>query len=633
MTEWRFRRMQPGEMNIDPIESEFFSTEALDSLSDALVREAIQNSLDARRRDVQVRVRIAFLPPAEAARGDVEARYLTGLSRHLGASGSGLRGLPDAPLDLLVIEDFGTRGLQGDPAQSEDEDLASSPSRNDFYFFWRNVGRSGKSAAELGRWGLGKTVFPAASRINAFFALTERADDRRRLLMGQAVLRIHKVEGRRYYPYGYFGDFEGEFATPITEPEALGRFCRDLRIARSPGEPGLSVVVPWPDPELSPATVLPSVVRHYFVPILAGDLAVEIVDPSGTRRLEARTLSRFLPECEGSGGAGLERLVALARFAQGLARDAHIRIPPPPLAAAPRWSETAFEGLESEVRAAFDAGDALAFTVPVWVKPVDAQPMLSEFDVYLERDPSLSGADEHFVREGITVSGVRGALPKGLRTLVIARDAPLAALLGDAENPAHTEWQERSVKFRDRYRHGPYTLRYVRNAPREIARALVRPAAGRNEHLLRHLFSLEVPTEESVIERERARSASRGSGAAARASLPALPTGASCFLLHGLTGGFRLVGEGGSAVPRHVVVEIAYEVRRGNPFAQYQPPDFALGEPPVRVSARGALIARQQANSLVLRIEDPAFELSVAGFDPHRDIRVRVAEASAEAMA
>ncbi len=35
-------------MSIDPIEEEFFSTEALGSLADALVREAIQNSLDAR---------------------------------------------------------------------------------------------------------------------------------------------------------------------------------------------------------------------------------------------------------------------------------------------------------------------------------------------------------------------------------------------------------------------------------------------------------------------------------------------------------------------------------------------------------------------------------------------------------
>ena len=50
---WRFRRMQAGEMNIDPIEAEFFSTETLDSLADALVREAIQNALDAWRETGQ----------------------------------------------------------------------------------------------------------------------------------------------------------------------------------------------------------------------------------------------------------------------------------------------------------------------------------------------------------------------------------------------------------------------------------------------------------------------------------------------------------------------------------------------------------------------------------------------------
>ena len=80
MPEWRFRGMQPGEMNIDPIEGEFFSTAALDSLSDALVREAIQNSLDARIPGVPVRVRIAFPAPASPS---VSTRYFGGLWNHL----------------------------------------------------------------------------------------------------------------------------------------------------------------------------------------------------------------------------------------------------------------------------------------------------------------------------------------------------------------------------------------------------------------------------------------------------------------------------------------------------------------------------------------------------------------------
>ena len=215
MSEWRFRRMLPGEMNIDPIESEFFSTEALDSMSDALVRESIQNSLDARAGEAEVRVRFMF----GSVGPSVSARYFSDLGPHLGAAGSGLTQLPDlsGELDYLLVEDFGTRGLQGDPSQSEDQALDESIPRNDFYYFWRNVGHSRKHASELGRWGLGKIVFPAASRINSFLAVTVRADDRRCLLMGQSVLRIHRLENARHYPYGYFGVFDGDFAEPLED--------------------------------------------------------------------------------------------------------------------------------------------------------------------------------------------------------------------------------------------------------------------------------------------------------------------------------------------------------------------------------------------------------------------------------
>ena len=47
MVEWTFREMARGELNVDPIQSEFFSTEAIDGLTEALVRESIQNTLDA----------------------------------------------------------------------------------------------------------------------------------------------------------------------------------------------------------------------------------------------------------------------------------------------------------------------------------------------------------------------------------------------------------------------------------------------------------------------------------------------------------------------------------------------------------------------------------------------------------
>jgi hypothetical protein len=47
MTKWYFREMQRAEMSVNPVQSEFFSTEAIEGLTEGLVRESIQNTLDA----------------------------------------------------------------------------------------------------------------------------------------------------------------------------------------------------------------------------------------------------------------------------------------------------------------------------------------------------------------------------------------------------------------------------------------------------------------------------------------------------------------------------------------------------------------------------------------------------------
>ncbi len=631
---WRFRRMQPGEMNIDPIEGEFFSTEALGSLADALVREAIQNSLDARAPGTPARVRVVFPPPGALAAGAPAQRYLAGLWPHLAADRSGLAELPspESPLGFVLIEDFGTRGLQGSPEQSEDEALEAPGVRNDFYYFWRNVGRSRKSASELGRWGLGKTVFPAASRLNAFFAVTVRRDDGRRLLMGQAVLRIHRLDGARYYPYGYFGRFEGDFALPIEDVGEVDAFCRDFGIARGT-EPGLSVVIPHPEPDLSPGEVLPSVVRHYFVPILAGDLAVEVVHDGRTEVLDAGTLGRVLGRVGWVEAPTLQRLVELARWGLALPAERYARLPDPPPAAAPRWAaDDAIGKALAPLREPFNRGDPVAVRVPVWVKPATGEPSHATFDVYLERDDSVVGGEEHFVRDGITVAGVRSGVQGGVRAIVSVRERALSALLGDSENPAHTEWQERSPRFKERYRHGPFTLRYVKGAPRELVRILTRPAAGRDFALLRHLFSLDVPTEEAVRSRAPHDPKRAGADGTGEASVVEAAGRDRFFELQKLAGGFRVAGSGnGARPPRFAAVLAAYEVRRGNPFTLYQPLDFAMDRPPIVAEAAGAEVVRRERNAIVLRIDDPAFQLTVKGFDPRRDVRVKTVGMEEEA--
>ena len=189
---WHFNGRRACDRMRDSANDAFFTAESLENLSEALVREGIQNSLDAARRDAgnvrQVRVRIRFVPSAtpevrsflSQVFGSAKQNFERGLSRpDLGA-------LFGADCGFLVFEDFGTRGLTGDVTEWRLE----RAEQNAFFSFFRAEGRSGKSGENLGRWGIGKQVFPTASRLHAMFGLTVRADQPTRALMGSAVVKL-----------------------------------------------------------------------------------------------------------------------------------------------------------------------------------------------------------------------------------------------------------------------------------------------------------------------------------------------------------------------------------------------------------------------------------------------------------
>ena len=55
-----------------------------------------------------------------------------------------------------------------------------------------------KGEGTRGKWGIGKVVFPIASRLRSFFAYSIRNEEPRELLCGKALLSYHTVSGQRY---------------------------------------------------------------------------------------------------------------------------------------------------------------------------------------------------------------------------------------------------------------------------------------------------------------------------------------------------------------------------------------------------------------------------------------------------
>src|SRR5262245_35621073 len=111
---WRFRVMTRAEINQDPVHNEFFGPE--EGYTAALVRETLQNSLDARAGAETVKVKFRFGRVDSTASVFGSSKFFSGLSPHLIAQDfytpEGHEAIP-----YLAIEDFGTRGFRGDPAQ------------------------------------------------------------------------------------------------------------------------------------------------------------------------------------------------------------------------------------------------------------------------------------------------------------------------------------------------------------------------------------------------------------------------------------------------------------------------------------------------------------------------------------
>jgi hypothetical protein len=395
---WVFNTPRRYGVELDPTEREFFINNQTDR-SSALVRETIQNSLDARREDAgAVTVKFAFYEGGLFLRPDVMDRYLDGLVPHLRALEAELNldEVDFATPRFLTVEDFGTHGLRGDPATDD---------KTDFYYFWRVVGRCGKGDIKGGRWGLGKTVFPNSSQISAFLGYTIPSDSQPPSLFGQAALKTHEVSGVTYLPYAFFTKSKpAERELPFGDEQTLSAFCRDFQVARTPGQPGLSIAIPFPYAELTEISLLEATILHYFFPILAGKLVVHI----NQRVIDQSTITRLAAELHTKKLHDSEKSLAFAQEIQAAGAEClfHIDYPDQLNSPAGRVPRTAFapENLAA-MRQRFSDQKLLSLRVPVEIRPKNAPARQSFFILYLKKDPTIPRGFEYYIRGGISITG------------------------------------------------------------------------------------------------------------------------------------------------------------------------------------------------------------------------------------
>lgn len=592
---WGFATHPPRMVEAAPKHDEFFLA-SVPEQAHALVREVTQNSADAIRPDVdQVQLHFRFV---EVDRATFHSRYLKDLPtrpvlrEHCTAAG--MRDIPmdeAGPVRLLVIEDFGTTGLNGRYDKHEES--------SSFQAFWKRYGTSNKGDDRGGRHGIGKSVVPSSSRLHAFFGVTKRSEDGAELLMGQIVLRPHRIKEKTYDSFGQFSPSgEEEWAMPYDSQDVIAQAKADFQLERA-DEPGLSLVVPYVLSSITEEALTRAAVEHCFHQILAGHLRIFIGDVD----LSKETLLDFVDTQDDPALRAAARLSAEAA-------DGNLPVfEPNATPVKGRLSADYFDDKAIEaMRQRFDAGKTVCVRVPIEIRARDKVAETGKVTLYLRRATDSDAVRETYVRGRVTVPHQHKQLGgAALVGLLVAEDGPASRFLGDSEDVAHTKWVKN--KLSEKYVAPAAAFDVVKGALKELKKILV--GEGEDQHvkdLLKDYFWQSKPS-----------SFDKGDGNKPPTDIePNKPV----FTINEVAGGFVAeIKELPADEEVSASIEVAYAVRRGS--GGWTKEDFVIGKD-ITVTRTGVGEIEFENNKIIVSAARRGLRVKALGFDPNRDLLMRV---------
>lgn len=624
---WIFPATTPFEVQGRDLSEDNFAQEDRTSL-EILIREALQNPLDARSPDNTgpVKVRIRVLNPIE-----FDKAYLGALiggefgDRLVESGGDPLPNISEA--SVLVIEDFGTTGLQG----HWDDQNADGTGEN-WNAFWFREGEGAKSATgSNGRAGQGKITYYRVGAARAVFGMTVRRSDGKSLLMGRSAFRkVYRHKDQKFKRHSFWST-DKEQPLPVTTTEEIQNFVDAFSLTRT-NEPGLSLVIPFPV-EFDINLALRTIITEFYFPIAYGNLEVtldgNVIGVDNVEAVAAQVLpdnlAREKKSCYSQGFRALARSVIA---------DEKAGITPTQLKAG--WDksttlkEDAFEdGALISLRSRMEKGERISVRCPVNVRPKKGGLIQAWFDVHLEVPEELDRTEEAYIRRDLLI-GSESHLSSSTylqksRSLTLILNSELSAFLADAEEPTHLKWNGSRPRLAEDYLNPQATLRAVRNAAPRILAMVSNGVIKRDIRALARYFAK--PADEG-----RPKSPG-GPKQGEKDPVPDTPIVNSVRKPFKITSGpdYVHVKPNGSAGPEAInlpiqcELELAYEGLDQDPFKAYDPFDFDLADAKAhKIESVGISLIDRKENRIRFEVIDPEFAIEVPGFDSNIRLRARL---------
>lgn len=576
--------------------------------SETFVREAIQNSLDARLDPEQpVVIRFAF---HEAKLGK-QAKFLRQAMEYRETAN-----LPIPPdwskdkIKWITVEDSNTKGLLG---SLEDR-------KGDFWGYWLNFGLSNKTGTGRGGRGIGRVTFLIASRMHTVLGLTRRSTDKVVAGCGMCVLKADQYGADFKSTHAYLAAVERdsiyelhsaeEFHSQMEEAFELSSYTQD------PERTGLSLIIPYPHDELDEDRILAAAIDHFAPAILNGSLVVE----AGVDRLDREWIRKVAPGVAQRITAkavcgGVDRYLNM--IADGLAgTSVNVDLPSAKAKLSDHRESAAALKLRSDLADDKQVRFRLGF-------PMTKNGVTVKVGLTVVAAPTPHGKIplDRLFREGMALPEVRTRWPGDLDLIVLVEDEPLAQYLNFCEGKAHLDLlasKEVSEKLEKAGFDGLTVRRLVKNLPDTLREFLAEESAEPDTSVWESYFS--IPDPDSNKKKTPKTQKEDPNPPPLPPPPPPPPANVSAVIVDTLADGFRLrPNQEYKKFPALVDIVMAYADGSAKPSWS----EFDFRPKDLKLKAENC-VAEFSDNRLRIRDWSDNSVVEVTGFDARRELDTRI---------
>ena len=474
MIDWKYEPLGVNSISGRNTTQDNFTSETKD-LPEILVRELIQNSLDAKspNRLDPVRIKITQVSWSDLSTHDTE--YIRKLfpkeyRDRLGMTSDHIPNIGEGT-PFLLLEDFGTTGLLG----IYDAPRVDDPKPQNWNAFWFREGEGDKlNDFANGRAGQGKVTYYSVSGSRSIFALTIRETDNKSLVFGRSLFsKDYKYQETHFNRIAFWSISQSAEAKPSECADDITKFKKHFHLNRK-DEPGLSIVIPDPI-YWDMNQITKTIVEDFFLPIMSGKLIVQLGNLEFNKENILDQNRQYLEDKELS--HKIESYNFLSKISTLISSDSS-----PLFNIEEKWFKSKrdvdpFGDNLTSFLNMIEKHDIIHLRCSIQLqKKKEHEPIPSRFDIYIQKNDIQGKAVQFYSRLDMMIAEEKNQFIEKLESFTILthiKDRALSQFLNDAETPTHLKWNAQNSRLKENWESYRKELSLVRNAAEYIMKVVL----------------------------------------------------------------------------------------------------------------------------------------------------------------